>query len=66
MTLLEALLLAHIILNIAILLLIAIVEAKLSTVKDAIDRLYDKAYLMRRALERLERRLEELDKKVAG
>jgi len=65
-TLTEALLIAHIILNIVILALIVIVEAKLSTTTDYLYRIFNRVYLMRLMLERIEKKIDELDKKVAG
>lgn len=66
MTLIEALLIAHIILNIVILALIVIIEAKLSATTDYLYRVFNRVYLMRLALERIEKKIDELDKKVAG
>ena len=66
MTTLEALLIAHIVLNIIILALVVIIEVRLGGMKETLYRLFDKVYFMRLALERVEKRVEELNEKVAG
>jgi hypothetical protein len=66
MTQIEALLIAHIILNITILLIIIIIEAKVSVVKETVYQLFDKVYFMKLVLDRVEKRVEVLSEKVAG
>jgi hypothetical protein len=66
MTTLEALLIAHIILSLVILALIVIVETRLSAAMEYLYRIFNRVYFTVHALERVEKKLEELDKKVAS
>jgi hypothetical protein len=65
-TLTEALFIAHIILNIVILVIIVIVEAKLSATTEYLYRIFNRVYFAAHVLERVEKKIDELDKKVAG
>ena len=66
MTPIEALFIAHIILNIAILVLIVIVKTKLNITIDYLYRILNRVHFATHTLERVEKKIEELNEKVVG
>ena len=62
----EALLIAHIILNIVILVLVVIVRVKLGATIEYLYRIFNRVHFVVHTLEHVEKKLDELNEKIVG